>query len=281
MSQNPLTHLYRKKSLYVALPSKGKYYKDGIELSVDEELGVLPMTTADEIKLKSPDALFNGEAMFDMLVSCVPDIKNPREIPACDLDVLLFAIKIATTGDELAITSQCPHCEGTHDYAASLPHILSTAKEIDDDNIVRLDDNTEVHVRPYTLESQIKTNIKQFHNYRMEAILNQGEELSIESKTELFNSALASASQITIQLLADNILKVIIRDENDKKIIVDESKHIYEWVQNMSSEVYKKLVDRIKLLSDPQIQSDLTITCHGCSKEYKTNIDLDPVSFFT
>jgi hypothetical protein len=49
----------------------------------------------------------------------------------------------------------------------------------------------------------------------------------------------------------------------------------------MSSEVYKKLVDRIKLLSDPQIQSDLTITCHGCSKEYKTNIDLDPVSFFT
>ena len=52
MSQNPLTHLYRKKSLYVALPSKGKYYKDGIELSVDEELGVLPMTTADEIKLK-------------------------------------------------------------------------------------------------------------------------------------------------------------------------------------------------------------------------------------
>lgn len=281
MSENPLQHLYRKKSLYVALPSKGKYYTDGLELSIDGELGVMPMTTADEIKLKSPDALFNGEAMFDMLKSCAPDIKNPKEIPACDLDVILFAIKIATTGDNLEITSQCPHCEGTHEYAANLPQILASAQEIDSDNIVRLDDNTEVHVKPYTLESQIKTNIKQFHNYRMEQILNQGEEVSIETKTELFNAALASASQITIQLVADNIMKVVIRGEEDKKIIVDENKHIYEWVNNMSSNTYKKIIDKIKNLSDPKIKSDLTITCNGCKKNYKTNIDLDPVSFFT
>jgi len=280
MSENPLKHLYRSKTVYISLPSKGKYYPSGIDLSVDGELGLMPMTTSDEIKLKSPDALFNGEAMFEMLQSCVPDIKNPKEIPACDLDVILFGIRIATSGDMLEITSKCPHCEESHDYEVNLPVIMASAKGIQDQNWIDIDEKTRVYVRPYSLMSQIKSNIRQFHNYRMEATLNQ-DSMKDDEKAELFNTILAAATGITVELCASNILKVELTDENQKKTEVAETNHIYEWVNNMDSATYKKIINLIKTLGNAQIESDTTIKCAGCTKDYKTVIDLDPITFFT
>lgn len=280
MSENPLKHLYRSKSVYISLPSKGKYYPSGLELSVDGELGLMPMTTADELKLKSPDALFNGEAMFEMLESCVPDIKNPKEIPACDLDVILFGIRIATTGDMLEITSKCPHCEGSHDYEVNLPVIMASAQPIKDENWIDVNDNTRVYVRPYSLMSQIKSNIRQFHNYRMEATLNQ-DKMDDNEKAELFNNILSAATGITVELCASNILKVELTDEENKKTEVTSSKHIYEWVNNMDSATYKKIIGLIRELGNAQIKSETNINCAGCSKEYRTVIDLDPITFFT
>ena len=280
MSQNPLQHLYRSKTVFVSLPSGGKYYPNGIEVSLDGELGLMPMTTADEIKLKSPDALFNGEAMFDMLKSCVPDIKNPKEIPACDLDVILFGIRIATSGDMLEISSKCPHCEESHDYEVNLPVIMSTAVSPDLEDFIQINENTKVYVRPYSLQSQIKSNIKQFYQYRMEATLNH-DNMDTEKKAELFNNALASASAITVELCASNILKVELTDEEGKVTEVDQSKHIFEWVNNMDSATYKKIITRIRELGDAKIQNETQINCAGCEKPYKTVIDLDPITFFT
>jgi hypothetical protein len=280
MSQNPLQHLYRSKTVFVSLPSSGKYYPSGIEVSLDGELGLMPMTTADEIKLKSPDALFNGEAMFDMIKSCAPDIKNPKEIPACDLDVILFGIRIATSGDMLEISSKCPHCEEAHDYEVNLPVIMSTAVSPDLEDFIQINENTKVYVRPYSLQSQIKSNIKQFYQYRMEATLNH-EDMDTEKKAELFNNALASASAITVELCASNILKVELTDEEGKVTEVNQSKHIFEWVNNMDSATYKKIITRIRELGDAKIQNETQINCAGCEKPYKTVIDLDPITFFT
>jgi len=280
MSENPLKHLYRSKTVYVSLPSKGKYYPSGINLSLDGELGLMPMTTADEIMLKSPDALFNGEAMFDMLKSCVPDIVNPKEIPQCDLDVILFGIRVATTGEMLEISSKCPHCEEVSDYEVNLPAIMSTAQQIDVQDFIEINENTTVHVRPYSLDTQIKSSIRQFHNYRMEAALNQ-DGMDNEKKAELFNQALAAASTITVELCASNILKVVITDSEGVKKEVTERNHIFEWVNNMESAVYKKIINVMKSLGNAKIQNQTAINCAKCEKEYRTEIDLDPVTFFT
>jgi len=279
MSENPLKHLYRSKTVYVQLPSKGKFYKKPPHFSVDGEIGVMPMTTNDELKLKSPDALFNGEAMFDMLASCVPDIENPREIPACDLDVLVFAIRIATNGDQMEISSECPHCEKTHEYDVNLTHFMASAKEMDLEPSVKIDDNTTVHVRPYSLESRMKTQIQQFHAYRMESMLNGGE-ISTERKVELFNDALAAASTISVELVAENISKVELK-EGDDVTKVENYDHIYQWVTNMDSSTYKKIIGHIRKLSDANIEKEIKLTCSGCGKEYRSDIDLDPTNFFT
>lgn len=279
MSENPLKNLYRSKSVYVSLPSKGKYYKSGLELSIDEELGVMPMTAVDEIKLKSPDALFNGDALFDLIRSCVPDIQDPREIPACDTDIIMMAIKIATHGDKLDVTAKCPSCEAETDYEIPLSNMIASSKPIEEDDVVEINDKVRVYVRPYSLSSQIKGNIQKFHQMRMQLILNN--DMSAEDKANLFNEALLQASTISVSLAASNILKVEITDDEDNTTEVTDENYIMEWVENMDSVTYERVIGRIRTLSDPRVDTGVTLTCSECSHEYNTKVELDPVNFFT
>ena len=260
------------------MPSKGKYYKSGLDLSIDGELGVMPMTAVDEIKLKSPDALFNGEAIFELFKSCAPDIKNPEEIPACDVDLIMMAIKVATHGEQLEVSSKCPSCQHQGEFTVNLTNLIASSKPVDDKNVVEIN-GAKVFVRPFSLKSQIKGNIQKFHQVRMQLLLNQ--EMNENQKAELFNEALLQASAISVQVLADNILEVKIDAENDETISVTDNAHIFEWVQNMDSKTYEKVISRIKALSDPKINKQVSLTCQECSKEYSTVLELDPVSFFT
>ena len=61
---NPLSSFYRAPKLYAKLPSLGKYYsEDIIEMPDSGELPVFAMTANDELLMKNPDALLNGEAV--------------------------------------------------------------------------------------------------------------------------------------------------------------------------------------------------------------------------
>ena len=277
--ENPLKNLYRSKSVYVSLPSRGRYYKSGVDLSIDDELGIMPMTAVDEIKLKSPDALFNGDALFELLKSCCPDIKNPQETPACDVDVIMMAIKIATHGDKLEVSSKCPSCKKENEYELPLTPIMASSKEIPIENVIKLKDNIKVFVRPFSLHSQIKGNIQKFHTMRMQMLLN--ENMSNKEKSDLFNDALVSASLVSVQLVSDNIIKVELPQENGETTVVESQDHILEWVENMDSKTYDVVISKIRELSNPGLETNINITCANCDHEYKTNLELDPVSFFT
>ena len=70
MSDNPLLQHMRQETVFVKLPSKGNFYKNKPNLTDDGEVGVMSMTSADEIAMKIPDALFNGESTYRVLKSC-------------------------------------------------------------------------------------------------------------------------------------------------------------------------------------------------------------------
>lgn len=279
MSENPLKNLYRKKSVFVALPSDSKFYKHPPKLSIDEELGVLPMTASDDILLKSPDALFNGEALISMLKSCVPDIHDPEEMPVCDLDLVLMAIKVATNGEGLDVVARCPKCETEETYEVNLPALMSTSQKISKDNVVELEEGVKVHVRPYSLRSQIKGQVQRFHNYRMQMMLNK--EMPNDEKAKIFDEALVAASAISVQLAADNIMLVEIPQDGADTVKVSDSDHIFEWVENMDSKTYEAVITRIRELSDSTINTEISLQCPSCTNEYRTDLELDPVSFFT
>ena len=94
---NPLKKYYRQVKQFVKLPSGYKFYPEGaIEVPESGEVAVYPMTAKDEMLLKTPDALLNGEATVAVIQSCIPAIKNAWVMPSIDCDAALMTIRMAT-----------------------------------------------------------------------------------------------------------------------------------------------------------------------------------------
>ena len=88
-NDNPLSKYYRQPSIYITLPSKGKYYsKEVLKTTTTGELAVLPMTAKDELAFKTPDALMGGQATVDVIKSCIPNIKDPWQLVNFDVDTI-------------------------------------------------------------------------------------------------------------------------------------------------------------------------------------------------
>jgi len=68
-SSNPLKGYLRSPKLYVLLPSAGKFSNIESISDVSQELPIYPLTSMDEIMLRNPDALLNGESMTKVITS--------------------------------------------------------------------------------------------------------------------------------------------------------------------------------------------------------------------
>ena len=74
---NPLSAHFRAPKLFTPLPSEGRFYDNSVvEMPETLELPVFSMTAKDEMIMKNPDALLNGEAVAQVIQSCVPNVKQ-------------------------------------------------------------------------------------------------------------------------------------------------------------------------------------------------------------
>ena len=124
LPNNPLTQYFRQPAIHIRLPSQGKFYPQGtLAMPPNGELPVLPMTSVDEITYRTPDALFNGSATVSVIQSCVPAIRDPWSMPSTDMDAVLVAIRIASYGHGMDISTTCPACEAEDDITVDLRRV--------------------------------------------------------------------------------------------------------------------------------------------------------------
>lgn len=284
-TENPLSKLYRNKNVFIKLPSEGKYYSD-IKLSVDGELGVMPMTAKDEIVLKTPDSLFNGESLKTVFESCVPDIKNPNEVPACDIDPIILAIRAATK-NELDMSITCPSCKNENTFEFNIIDMLSKIKKQEYSNVLELQDNTKVHLRPYSLENLMKLKLKEFNYIKMQrhikTIINNSEkadEIGEQLKSD-FASMFHEITNLTMEIISNCITKVEIQNDNEEITEVTDHNHIFEWVKNMDNTMYKDISNRIEELNKDGLDKSVNVLCPNCNHNFKTDLEINPVNFFT
>jgi hypothetical protein len=120
-SLNPLRAFFRQPAIYIRLPSDGQFWPPGsIDMPVNRELPILPMTAIDEITYRTPDALFNGAAIVSVVQSCIPSIKNAWQMPNCDLNTILTAIRIASYGAMMAVDTTCEKCSTENNFELDL-----------------------------------------------------------------------------------------------------------------------------------------------------------------
>jgi len=273
----PLLHkYYRMAGPHIKLATNGAYFPPGtIELTASGDIPVYPMTAADELLLKSPDALMSGLALEKLFESCVPAIKFPRLISVPDLDVLLLAIRVATYGDKMSLSANCPKCKEENSFDCDLPSLLSTLKFTDSDGSVKLNDEITVHVRPYNLENATKMALVTFEETRRLQGLETAGQLDGVGRASEVNKTMDILNKMNQQTTADCINSIVVPEG-----IVTDKSEIYDFMVNIPKG-YSELIDKkITSLNKSGIDKGIKVSCISCEHEWHTEVEFDPANFF-
>jgi hypothetical protein len=277
---NPLSQFYRRPGNFIELPSGGRFYKNPPKLSETNELAVYPMTAKDEMVLKNPDSLLNGEALKHVLASVAPDIKDVNEIPAPDIDAILVSMRMASYGDdmELDVSHRCNASEGkSQRITVSLGGVLATLKPISQEvGNVTLSSGIRVELKPYTLDAQSRLLRQQFVTMRQLQALESKENSSVDQKAEVANKGYAALVDLSQETLAQSIMSVTLPDGTQ----VTNYAHIYDWVKNLDRASNERLDQELKKFGTYGITREVTVKCDYCGEEYKSDMLFDPTSFF-
>lgn len=273
INQNPLQQYFRRPAIYLKLPSGGQLYEPGIvDIPETGELPVYPMTAIDEITSKTPDALFNGQAMSEIISSCIPCIKKPWEINSIDFDAILIAIKSASGGNDMEISSSCPKCEETSDYAISLVSLLSQLKAGDYNKELEVGD-LFIHFRPLTYKEMNEASLGQMEAQRMFVQLES--ETDEAKKGQIMQSALKLITDITMKILSQTIIYI-----KTPTVYVDEREFILDFLKNCDKNTYVAIRDYNSKLKEQTEIKPLKIKCIACSHEYEQPFTLNTSDFF-
>jgi len=239
-TSNPLQKYFRQPKLHVRLPSGGKYYPPGsLDLPESGEVAIYPLTAKDELLLKTPDSLMNGTATADVIKSCVPQIKQPWYMPSLDVDALIMAIRIATYGANMTITVKVPNTGDEKDFTIDLNSVIAPLMSATYADTIKLE-NMTITLRPLMYSEFTKDALRSFEEQRVYNLVND-DTVPNEEKMERFRQAFNRLTDLTVETVAKSIAKIELTDGQ----VVNDSKHLLEFMQNTSKEFYTTILDHI------------------------------------
>jgi hypothetical protein len=270
---NPLKQYFRRPAIYLRLPSGGKFYSQGaIDLPENKEIPIYPMTAIDEITTKTPDMLFNGTAVIEIIKSCVPNIKNPWEIPQIDLDPILVAIRAATNGNDMDIESTCPACQEESSYGVNLTGLLTSLKSGDYDNEVLIND-LKFKFRPLSYKQVNQINMAQFD---IQNIANNLDKIEDEQARQLKTTeTMHRLTELSMGFVSEAIEHIA-----TPSAFVVEKEYILDFLKNCDKETYIAIRDYNSSLKAQTEIKPLNIRCVHCQHEYEQPFTLNTSDFF-
>lgn len=279
-TQNPLSGFYRSPKLYVKLPTGGKFYDDSvIEWPSTGELPVYPMTAKDEMIMKNPDALLNGEAVAQVIKSCVPAVKRPRDLISNDADTLLIAIQGATSGDDIEVNASCPKCEAAVSGIASIEVALETMSMLEETYVFQTYNNLSVEIRPFTYESTVKAGIANFQTTRsLQGLAEIKDEMT---QLKAFNENFMKIAALNFDLVVDSVASIRGKDAAGEDFIVTDRKHIREFLENCEASIGKEVESKIQEVNNYGVNKSIQLECDACGEQFQKEVGFDPVNFFT
>lgn len=236
---NPLKKYFRQPKMYITLPSKGNWYTAGaLDMPPTGELPVYAMTAKDELSMKTPDALLNGQATVDVIQSCIPNIKNAWSVPSIDIDTILIAIRIATYGDNLELTTKLPVTGDERDFVIDLKTILADISSQQFDPTFTYNEFT-FNLKPLTYKEFTENSIKTFEEQRLFKLVNDTN-IPDEEKLAKFNESFRKLTDLTVGTLLKGIHSISVDDE-----VVDNPKYIEEFINNAEKDLFQSILNHL------------------------------------
>ena len=244
IQQNPLTAFMRQPKIFIRLPSNGEFWsQDSLQVSENGEYPVYSMTAQDELMLKVPDALMNGQAVVDVIQHCMPNIKNAWSVPNIDMDVILIAIRIATYGEKLITPITVGETE--MEYTVDLRSVLdSLNSQISWVSHVPVNEDLTVFVRPINYKQVTEMANQSFETQKIMQIAND-DKMPEEEKIAIFKDSFSKLSKVTVGLIAASIYKI---DSSNGS--TENPQFIKEFIDNSDKEIFNKIQQHIESLKE-------------------------------
>jgi hypothetical protein len=254
IAANPLTAFMRQPKIFIKLPSQGQFWPTGsLEPTPTEEYPVYGMTARDELLLKIPDALMNGQAVVDVIEHCVPNIKNAWDTPTIDIDLILVAIRIATYGEMM--TTPVKFGELELDYQMDLRLVMDQlTSQITWNNIVSINPDITVFVKPLTYREISQTAIQTFETQKIMDIVNDNN-MNEEDKLRLFKESFTKLTSVTLDTVTKSIYKVDTVNGSTSNV-----EHIKEFINNADKEIFNKIQDHLDYLRKQNSIKPINVT---------------------
>mgnify|MGYP003643758870 FL=1 len=280
---NPLRQFFRRPAVSISLPSGGEHYSPEDIVWPDDmkELPVYPMTAIDEITTKTPDALFNGTAMVEIIKSCVPAIKNPWSLLSTDLDTVLISIKAAAGQETIDVESKCEKCGEEGTYGINLQLLLRSLKAGDYHLPLKMNE-LEIYLSPINYKMMNEAALEQFEiqaKYKdLPNITDQQERVAMSQ------AALVDITVLTMHILSKAITKIVTPEGE-----VTDTDHIHDFLKNADTKTYEVIRDYNTELREKSTIKPLDIVCSAgaddpskeeCGHQYKQPFTLNASDFF-
>lgn len=265
----------RQPKIYVDVPSQFKFLESSAFSGASfKELPVYSMTGADEIAMKTPEALLNGEAVKNLIGSCIPSIAKPGQLSSIDIEFLLLAIRIASYGNTYNKSSVCPHCSeaNTHD--------LELDKFIDYYNKKTFKDTVSVnglkfYLRPLTYDEWTEMQTSLFQANRTMYQITENPDMPEEERDAITKSVYNIIQSINQRNVLYQVYKV--KDGDDEETDINA---IRSFIMEEDRSYFNGIEALIKENTATWDLPKLDLTCGGCEEPYTSILTMDDANFF-
>ena len=272
-SNNPLQKHFRQPAVYLRLPAGGRFWDSkALEMPESMEIPIYPMTIKDEITIKTPDALMNGQGVVDVIHSCCPSIKNAWATPSVDLDAIFIAIRIASYGSGMDIDSVCPHCGEENRHAVDLTQLLDRIQP-PDYAPVEIEDLT-FEFMPQNFKNYNDANLVVYEQQKLIAAITDSN-LTDEEKVQQFNTIFPRLTDMNVGNIVNNILAITADGSR-----VTERHHVKEFIMNCDRKVFAQIKQTVDTFADSAKIKSLAAQCTACSGTYSQELTFDQANFF-
>ena len=240
---SPLRKYYRQPKLELKLPTNGLWYDDSIlELNQNATVKILPMSGLDEIKAQTPELLAEAKFKYELIKSCVPEIKQPEKLCAIDVGSIMFGIHMATYGKNFKETFICPHC-------------LEKASKMSDEKRKLAEENGQINLKEQKMEvsaqdiinlSQYATTKDVFFEYEDLKIYLKPVEITIADKME--------TEDFYHDMIENKLKEYQNSDESNEEII----KKVKSEIISITDRIYENAVNMMIMYVDYIEMSDGT-----------------------
>lgn len=278
-----LQKYHRNPKIYIKLPSGSSYYPEElVKLTTSGELAVRAMTAHDEMILKNPDALLNGDAINKIVESCAPEIKDANQILAPDIEAILLAIHFASYGNSLNFEAECPACNHLNSFETSISSLIETTEKIEPPYVIEgevtVADNKkekiQIYVRPFTHAVSTKAALAAFEQAKIIQVMT-ADQFDDEKKLSMFNTSFEKMSKINFETISECIEKIVVREG-----VVTDQAEISAFISDVESGIVHQIRDKIKELNAIGTNNKFSAKCQKCEHEWQAKVEFNHASFF-